>query len=137
MYLLYPRLPLAVAEKLATERSVKTIADLVSISAIKQESATLAPIGGNKADDDFLRGIQKEIRGCAKQSGYPDSFGEESFRKFDVKCARLLYDCLFLHPSEASHIEMWAFMSCVLVPDVVRWRFPGESTSIERFIGSE
>lgn len=137
MYLLYPRLPLAIAEKLAYERCFQSTRELVKLSNVRHESATIAPVGGNRADEGFLHEIQKQMRDCARGAGYPNLRNEESFRKFDLDCARLIHDSLCLHPSEASHIEMWAFMSCVLVPDLVRWRFPGESTSVERFIGSD
>lgn len=41
-----------------------------------------------------------------------------------------------LQPSEASKPGVWEFFSCVLVCDLVRWRFPGGSdgTPLERLL---
>lgn len=48
-----------------------------------------------------------------------------------------LYELMALSPSEASHETMWAFITCILPPDVVRRRFPGGAagTSQERLLG--
>jgi hypothetical protein len=138
MYYLYPRLPIPIAEKIATERSSLSITDLVAVSDIQYSGATTAPVGGHKADSVDIKNLQKEIRTCAKKSGYPHiQKNDENLRAFDYECSIMLYEKMNLHPSEASHIEMWAFISCVLVPDVVRWRFSGEKTSLDRFIGSD
>src|SRR5262249_20632544 len=41
---------------------------------------------------------------------------------------------------EASLVEVWQFIACVMLPDIVRWRFPGEKdppiTPEERFLGT-
>jgi hypothetical protein len=48
-----------------------------------------------------------------------------------------MHEMMDISPSEASNPGVWAFMACVMWPDIVRWRFPGNSdgTSRERFIG--
>jgi hypothetical protein len=39
-------------------------------------------------------------------------------------------------PGEAAKGAVWEFLCCVLLPDLVRWRFPGgaEGTSMEHFL---
>src|SRR5258708_4100921 len=103
MYLLYPRISLAIAEKLATDYSAKSIEELVVSSDIYHEQSVIAPVGGNKVEERKLKTIQRQIRDCAKHSGYPTTSNEDNFGKFDYECAVLMYNNMFLHPSEASH----------------------------------
>jgi hypothetical protein len=39
--------------------------------------------------------------------------------------------------AEAASQGIWMFIGCILLPDIVRWRFPGDAggTSRERFLG--
>jgi len=137
MYWLYPRLPLPSAEALVMKMAVLTVEELVSLSALTHEAVQFAPTGGNKISSQGLGGLQEKVRDCAGQNGYPDPITDDLLRQFDVQCGVLLHQNMYLHPSEASHLEMWAFLGCVLLPDIVRWRFPGERTSKERFIGED
>ena len=84
-----------------------------------------------------LTAIQELVRSCAVKIGYPNPVSDDLSRRFDVECGILLHKQMKLHPSEASHIEVWTFFSCILLPDVVRWRFPGERTAVEKFIGKD
>lgn len=136
MYLLYPRLPLAVAFSLVSERSSMTISDLAKISSTGHRAVQYYETGSKVSDGD-LEKLQSDIRCCARKFGYPDSTGEQDLRSFDTECGQLLHQSLRLHPSEASHLEMWAFLTCILLPDIVRWRFPGDATTEERFMGSD
>lgn len=138
MYRLYPKIPLAYAEKLAMEYRCLDVSVLVNRSQVISPNAYFAPTGGNRVTEDLLEALQNEIRWCAKNYGYPEQVNDEAARNFDIDCGIICYDEMKLHPSEASSLELWAHMTCVLLPDIVRWRFPGESkTSIERFLGSD
>lgn len=50
---------------------------------------------------------------------------------------KILHTMMDITPSEASHQGVWRFISCILLPDIVRWRFPGSTgiTTKERFLG--
>lgn len=137
MYLLYPRLPLATAEKLACELASLPIRDLSALSGLTHDSVQYSPTGGNKVQLSQMQKLQHSIRECAQINGYPEFSDEDECRTFDIQCSVTLHQNMFIHPSEASHREVWVFMTCILLPDIVRWRFPGESTSLERFIGSD
>ncbi len=136
MYLLYPRLPLAVAVSLVSERSSMAISALAKISSTGHTAVQYYETG-SKVSEGNLENLQADVRKCAEKFGYPDPAGEQDLRSFDIECGKLLHQTMKLHPSEASHLEMWAFLTCVLLPDVVRWRFPGDATTEERFIGSD
>lgn len=137
MYLLYPRLPRPVAEAAAAARASISPDELVEMSSLNHDLVQFAPTGGNKINPNQLGELQRRVRECAAQYGYPHTLSDDLARQFDVKCAVMLHQNMHLHPSEASHIEMWAFMGCILIPDVVRWRFFGDRTAKERFIGED
>jgi hypothetical protein len=105
MYLLYPRLPLPVAEAVVLNRAVKSVEELLEESDIFHESVQFAPTGGNKVDENELRNLQRSVRECAEKFGYPGSASEDSARRFDAACGILLHQSMHLHPSEASHLE--------------------------------
>lgn len=135
--LLYPELPGPVAEGL-TDRLVS-----LSLDEARQESniwhsaATYAATGGNRADPRALRLLQQAMRETARQYGYPDQPGARQKRDFDAVSSKLLHERMYLTPSEASKAGVWNFITCVLLPDIARWRFPGANdvTSRERFLG--
>lgn len=155
MYFLYPRLPLPAAVELVKERAGLSLDDLRDMSRdIHHPDIQYAPTGGRKVDrDTVLYPLQEKIRKCAEIYGYPyyALANRSAAREFDFDCAVALHKTLNVHPSEASDLRMWAYMTCVLVPDIVRWRFPSEdetesdslsteingTTSSERFIGSD
>jgi len=137
MYYLYPKISLAYAEKLAVERSGLAINVLRELSTVNDPRCYFSATGGNRIPNDILNQIQLTVRSCAERHGYPNQVNDEVSRSFDIECGIICFEKMYLHPSEASNLELWSFMTCVLLPDIVRWRFPGETTSIERFIGSD
>jgi len=137
VYHLYPRLPEPTAKKLAAKYQTISVTDLSSLSALFHSSAYYAAVGGIRAQKGDLETLQYQVRRCAKEYGYPKPVSQEDrARNFDTQCGILLFEGMNLHPSEASHKEVWMFLTCVLLPDVVRWRFANEATSLERFIGA-
>jgi len=140
LYSLYPRLNLPRAHYLAQEYSSKTIEELASISSASFDAMTFAPTGGNRIERGDLEELRRGVLARASSAGYPAGPAETAAAEFDAECAALLHSTMRLHPSEASHLEVWAFLTCVLLPDLVRWRFPGAvegGTSPDRFVGSD
>src|SRR5258708_6255402 len=120
--LLYPRLPLVVTRKLAEELSLKSIDSLLALSSVSHPAAAYAPTGGNRVNDSYLREIYWCIRESACSFGYPASVDDLKMREFDASSGRILHEMMDITPSEASNPGVWAFMACVLWPDIVRWR---------------
>lgn len=137
MSTLYPRLSLAIAEAVAGDCAGLSVLDLVSMSGTSHESIRFAPTGGNRVSVAQLEELQKEMRVQAARLGYPMIISPTQAEQFDLTCAMYLHRKMNLYPAEAAHIEMWAFLATILLPDIVRWRFPGESTSLDRFIGGD
>ncbi len=139
MYL-YPRLPLSIASSLAAAYSKQSLEQLRDSSAVSpiHSAARYAPTGGNRVGKDHLLELQAKIRTCADKFGYPNSLNVADRQGFDATVSIVLHQQMQISPSEASNLTMWAHMTCVLLPDTVRWRFPGEEgvTPEDRFIGS-
>jgi hypothetical protein len=135
--LLYPHLPLTVARRLVEELSSRSIDSLLALSAFSHPAAAFAPTGGNRVSASYLREIDRCIRESADSCGYPSSVDDSRLRGFDASSGRILHEVMDISPSGASNPGVWAFMACVLWPDIVRWRFSGttDGTSRERFIG--
>jgi len=113
------------------------VEDLQTQSSVRHKAAIYAPTGGNRVEELVLVHLQQQIRDIARQAGYPGSLDEQKRRVFDACSGQILHEQMDITPAEASSQGVWMFMGCVLLPDVVRWRFPGTSgeTSIERFLG--
>lgn len=136
--LLYPHPPPTVARRLAEDLSSRSIDSLLALSAISHPAAAYAPTGGNRVIASYLREIDRCIRESADSCGYPASVDDSRLRRFDASSGRILHEMMDISPSGASNPGVWVFMACVLWPDIVRWRFPGDTdgmSSKERFIG--
>jgi len=134
--LLYPRLPQTIAREVARERAGMTVQALIEVSAVTHGAAIFAPTGGNRVDSSRLQKVQQEIRGAAIRSGYPTESTQASRGVFDAVSAEILWEQMDVSAAEASSQGMWSFVACVMLPDVVRWRFAGgDATTHERFLG--
>lgn len=135
-FYLYPQLPKPTAEERARTLLAKSVAELAHEFALSEPYLTVTPTGGNRIPQEELRALRERVVAIARQYGYPQALGKIQARKFDVACAETLHQTMRLHPSEASRNDVWSFLGCVLLPDVVRWRF-AEGEPIARFVGNE
>ncbi len=141
MSILYPHLPFNLAVLLAQERCSLNLEEAIGLSEdLHLSKVFYSPTGGNRVTEFQLRELQRQVRECAKTFGYPQAGSEKQLAAFDSECTALIFDKMDLIASEASDLRMWYYLTCVLLPDVVRWRFPGENdgeTSTPRFLGSD
>lgn len=142
MSILYPHISFNQANALAEERSGQSIQDLYRTASadLSLSNVFYTPTGGSRVSEAQLIELQQNVRSCAQSLGYPNFCTEEDAAQFDCACAELLFDKMDVTASEASDLRIWCYLTCVLLPDVVRWRFPGErsgQTSLTRFIGSD
>jgi hypothetical protein len=129
---LFPQIPHEVAEQLAHEfRSKRTVA-LSSETAFDHPDAFYTPTGGSRIAIADLLVLRKQLLNVATKLGFPNK-GHEI--QFDANAAQILHSTMEISPAEASKPGVWEFLSCVLMCDLVRWRFPGDSsgTPPERF----
>lgn len=99
------------------------------------ESAALksaAPSGGTRADSVAIA-VTSELRRLAAQDTNASTPSSQIARGlFDQKATIYLAQKLELQTGEALRDDVWAFMTTVLAPDVVAWRFAGSDQSRER-----
>lgn len=136
LYYLYPRLPQHIAQPLAETIITRSPGDLSEVWGSSHEAVTFAPTGGNRITPKSLELLRAAVLSLAQQYGYPNTPAKNVARNFDVDCGILLHETMKLHPSEASHNEVWSFLACILLPDVVRWRFD-DSDDTMRLVGRE
>jgi hypothetical protein len=134
---LYPQLPRVVAIELARERGGLSVAELAKLAGASHRAAVYAATGGARADRDEVTQLAYRLRTVAAESAYPGSSGAAERREFDAASAAVLHEHMAIGPAEASRPGVWAFLGCVVAPDLVRWRFFREDgpTSDERFMG--
>jgi hypothetical protein len=138
---LYPRITLSAARQIAEQLNGERAAALreqhsSDQTLIDPQRSLFAAVGGTRADTNVLRQCRSHVRALADRLGFPDTPSTIAAQKFDLEAAVVLYEVMHITPAEASSLEVWAHMTCVMMPDIVRWRYHGERTPYERFIGS-
>lgn len=136
LYYLYPRLPQHIAQPLAEILIAKSSEELSEVWGTTHNAVTFAPTGGNRITLKSLELLRADVVTLAQQYGYPNAPARNVARSFDTDCGILLHETMKLHPSEASHNEVWSFLGCILLPDVVRWRFD-DSDDTMHLVGRE
>lgn len=135
---LYPQLSAAHSRSLCEVLAARSVAELRFESSNEHPSQTYTPVGGTRVRKEELDQVQSAVRALAHECGYPAAQRRGAHGEFDAGCARLLLELMKVVPAESAKPGVWQFLSCVLLPDVVRWRFPGKSgaaTGHERFLG--
>jgi hypothetical protein len=138
---LHPRIPLSAARQLAEQLSTESAQTLREqhsdeCSLIDPRRSLFAATGGTRADVRMLGECRAAVRAAADKHGFPDAPSTAAAQAFDIEAAAVLFEIMRITPAEASSLEVWAHMTCIMMPDIVRWRYPGERTPHERFIGS-
>ena len=129
MFLLYPQLSRKVAIELAGARAALPVAELGTLARSQHESAVYSATGGSRVQRSQLEQLALAVR----------QLREEHVKrpKFDAALARLLHGRMQLSRAEAANDGTWSFIGCVLLPDIVRWRFlSGSPTPMDRFLGN-
>jgi hypothetical protein len=121
---LYPRLPDHEGRLLIRQFDGLSPTDIRSRAQLNHPGNTYAPTGGVPAGVEHLRNCASAIRDCAGNHGYPSTApGLRAGTIFDHRLAPLLHQTMDLVPAEAAAPEVWTFVACQLVPDVVMWRW--------------
>ena len=128
----YPKLPRTLSGELAELHSTHTIKVLVDNSATTHPQAYYGAKSGI-ADENFLGAFRDDVRQLATKYGYPGVVTEAQGRAFDTAAAAWLPDRMELSPAEAAITRVWTFVTCILLPDIIRWRFPGEGDTSSRY----
>lgn len=136
MYL-YPRLLHSEADDRAHEVASLSLEAARARSDVQDPRTVYSPTGGTRVPESHLRMLRSAVRDIAARNGYPTALNRARQQRFDAETAVALKNQMGISASEATRIGVWAFIACVVLPEVVRWRFPGGSdgTTLERFTG--
>jgi hypothetical protein len=140
MPLLFPRLD---AHHASAQLQTLVLADPQRLRGeinepLAQVGETYGATGGTRIRHQELVNLQCEIRTVAQQHGFPSQPTRVKAAQWDQRTAVILYERMGVTPHEASQPGMWQYICCCAVPDVVRWRFPGnddKGTNADRFMG--
>lgn len=134
---LFPQLPHHVAVQMAEPLRYASIASLIGKAATEHPACVYTPTGGVRATPAALGELRSALVRLATDTGYPNPTNQQRAAEFDAEAAQLLAGHIDIAPAEAIKGGVWEFLSCVLLPDVVRWRFGGvndAATPLERFL---
>ncbi|MCV7412710.1 hypothetical protein AWC05_00490 [Mycobacterium florentinum] len=109
--------------------------DLLEISSRMPDQTpvvTFTPVGGLRIDDQQLIDLRKEVVELACRYGMPGRI--TSLSVFEGRLARLLHERIPMSLNEASHEEVWSYLTCCWLLDIAVWRF-GKDADARRFIG--
>ncbi len=96
-------------------------------------STRYAASGGGQAEVSQLNSLRDQILAAARECGFPDRGSTENRSRFDRLASAVLADFPPFQSGETDRDDVWAFIATILMPDVVTWRFAGQSTG--RFEG--
>lgn len=137
MSLLYPQLPLPAAIDLAQALRATPLAEAARTAETTHSAATFSPTGGRRTSERELNDLRHGLLAVAEANSFPNPAADAQRNAFDAEAAAYLHRKMDIAPAEASRGGIWSFLCCILVPELVRWRFPGahgENTPPERFL---
>ena len=113
----------------ATRRAEERDGDPSSISVY---SAT----GGTRVTPQELSELRAAVLASAREYGFPAANRKDT-QKCEAHIAVTLYRRMDITANEAASEGLWEYLTCVLMPDIVIWRFrdSGGTTSVDRFLG--
>lgn len=120
---LYPHLARSPdVERLARELACLSIAECRRRRATSHRRAVYLATGGTaRASEPHLLEIAAGLSAIAERRGYPQE--QARYTETDAEWSEFLHRNLRVTPHQAAHDGMWHFMTLVLVPDLVRWRW--------------
>lgn len=129
---LFPRLDRLAVDALLASRAPDLYEPKVDPSSWPVET-NYAASGGSPVRHQFLVELRAGLTEIANRSGFPGRGTATDRARFDELASTYLAQLSELDGGEALRDDIWAFLACVLLPDLVAWRFPDRP--IERFHG--
>ena len=129
-----PRLGREAAREIIAGRLGSSLAEVAAALPDRSPVITYSPVGGARMSSRRSR----DARGAtysqlAREHGFPGQ--PLRLTDFEGACARLLHARLPMTPHEASHEEVWSYLTCCWLLDVALWRFGNEADE-RRFVGN-
>jgi DNA (cytosine-5)-methyltransferase 1 len=124
----------------AKELSLESVEYCRSRRAVSHPLAWYDPVGGIQIESSELFRLADRLTEAAQRAGYPQVLRPgDGTRIADLDLAVALYEGLQITPVMAAEPGLWNFLAVVVVPDLVRWRFPtheggSEDATIDRWL---
>lgn len=98
------------------------------------EVVTYAQVDGLRVENSETAfvDLRSALLAIAVEHGWPGSL--ENRAEFEGRSARLLHERLPMTPHEASHDDVWSYVTCCWLLDIAMWRF-GPEADVKRFLG--
>lgn len=133
MTLLLPRFPAPACETLVRDfldRGPEGWAGFDSTNL--PGSVRFAATGGSRVGSEHLSKFRLKLVELARAHGFRGTSDRNSLAAFDAEAAAWLAQSQLLSTGEALRDDVWSFISTVVAPDIVYWRF---GAAIERYSG--
>lgn len=127
IYRLFPQLPMPRAVELAGIYARATPEELRAKASNHHAEQVFSATGGQQMSRSELDDVASEIRRVC-DAAQPSTV--------DPILTRALRPRMRITRFEAALDGVWSFLGCVLLPDIVRWRFAGAATPADRFVGT-
>lgn len=127
---LYPRLPHAVSSHIADAVVKEGVLDLREKWYARHPRAVFTPVGGSQVREDHLMSLRAALVDASNRGGFPHSVPNPT--EIDCAWADVLRERMQVIEGETGRAGLWPFLCCVLVPDLIRWRWPDGKP--ERFL---
>lgn len=137
MVTLFPQLPHHIALQIADAARSASIPSLAGTATAEHAACEYTPTGGARVTVAALSKLRSDLLQLATTAGYPNPASQQQAAAFDAEASIALAQQMHMAPAEAVKGGVWEFLSCVLLPDIVRWRFGGTgnaATPLERFV---
>jgi hypothetical protein len=135
MSLAVPRLVKETASSIVEKYASADLATVGQAMPLSVDGLTFSPVGGSRIQDRDLRELRASVLSIAKEHGMPSPANRITTMSFDGQAARLIHQALPMTPHEASHEEVWSYITCCWLLDVAMWRF-GARADERRFVGN-
>jgi hypothetical protein len=127
-----PRLDRGSAVELFETHRMLSVPDIAAAMPETSVVVTYSPIGGRRIDTVELGQLRASLLDIARQHGMPGAISNAS--EWEARSARLIRTGLPMTAHEASHDDIWSFITCCWLLDLAVWRF-GSDASVDRFVG--
>jgi len=124
MTILLPRLPAHAVDRLLDNILGESGLRWSGFNPYNPPSAVrYAATGGTAIQPARLQRIRDEIVNTARRCGFQNDSVPAGHARFDMECGRWAATCRELNSGEALRDDVWSFLTAVMAPDVVYWRF--------------
>ncbi|MDN6657465.1 MAG: hypothetical protein L0L18_00320 [Acidipropionibacterium jensenii] len=112
--------------------------EITPLTGTNDPKARLSETGIRCATEGELQQLRDEITKAAKKHGYPNPVANKDKIAFDHAATGILVSHIDAPVNDARSVELWNFITAVLLLDVASWRFPNnkKDPKFNRYLGA-